>query len=59
MLKQRAPPAEDAINVPDPRAEGIDWSRACKRCQRECDWCRGWRGLYEQEGGAPVSPAGK
>jgi hypothetical protein len=45
----RAPPADEKpINVPDPRADTIDWTKECKRCQAECDFCKGWRELIEE-----------
>lgn len=60
MLNPRAPPGgEEPINVPDPRAEHIDFSRECKRCQVECDYCKGWRPFYQPEGGDPISASRK
>ncbi len=50
MLDTRAPKPEQPVNVPDGRAEHMDWREPCKRCQVECDYCLGWRPLYDQEG---------
>lgn len=48
MLNPRAPPEDEKpINVPDPRADTIDWTKECKRCQQECDFCKGWRELIQ------------
>lgn len=48
MQEPRAPPAnEQPVNVPDTRAFEIDWRRECKRCQQECDYCKGWRELIQ------------
>lgn len=58
MLEPRAPPPEQPINVPDERADRIDFREPCKRCQVECSFCAGWRPLYEQEGGDPSEEAG-
>jgi hypothetical protein len=50
MLEPRAPPSEQPVNVPDERADKIDFREPCKRCQVECDYCKGWKELFAPEG---------